>query len=248
MIFGNKILNRIRCCKDVRPYVSTMMAFFALLLISFSSNAQNTTDFGGMLTAEYQQSFGKFWDVNVKEDLRFDHDFSQYSRSKTSIGFDYKLKKYRLLDGLKMGVAFDYINKYTEKRIYRNRYRFSAHFTYKYDYRNWEFTFRTRYQMMMHDETHGYYNYKMQHVWRNRLSVEYHERNSRWSYGLSGELIAVNKDKDLFLESILLVGNVDYRLTRRQYLSVFVRDYRDIYITEDQIRTIYFGLGWKFKH
>lgn len=219
-----------------------------LILATKASFAQRSTDFGGMLTAEYQYSFADYYEVWVKEDLRFDHDFSQYTRSKTAIGFDYKLKKYRLLDGLKMGVAFDYINKYTEKQIYRNRYRFSAHFTYKYDYRNWEFSFRTRYQLMMHDETRGYYNYKMQHVWRNRLSVEYHQKNSRWSYGVSGELVAENKDKDLFLESILLVGNVDYRLTRRQYLSVFVRDYRDIYITDDQIRTVFFGLGWKFKH
>ena len=238
MILPNKIVR----------WGKSLFALAIILLFGLPSNAQNSTDFGGMLTAEYQCGFADFYDVWVKEDLRFDHDFSQYSRSKTSIGIDYKLKKYRLLDGLKMGVAFDYINKYTEKHIYRNRYRFSAHFTYKYDFRNWEFAFRTRYQMMMHDETRGYYNYKMQHAWRNRLSVEYHEKNSRWSYGLSGELVAVNKDKDLFLESILLVGNVDYRLTRRQYLSVFVRDYRDIYIESDQIRTVYFGIGWKFKH
>ena len=247
MILKKHILKLQHCCRDVPCRVSTV-AIILFLLISNSATAQNSTDFGGMITAEYQHSFGRFWDVNVKEDLRFDNDFSQYSRSKTSFGLDYKLKKYRLLEGLKMGVAFDYINKYTGKHLYRNRYRFSAHFTYKYDYRNWEFSFRTRYQMMMHDETTGYYNYKMQHAWRNRLSVEYHERNSRWSYGVSGELIAENKDKDLFLESILLVGNVDYRLTRRQYLSVFVRDYRDIYIESDQIRTVYFGLGWKFKH
>ncbi len=247
MIFGQKILKNLHFRKDVPWRVSTIM-ILVLLLTTLSLNAQNSTDFGGMLTAEYQCSLANYYDVWVKEDLRFDNNFSQYSRSKTAIGFDYKLKKYRLLDGLKMGVAFDFINKYTGRHIYRNRYRFSAHFTYKYDYRNWEFAFRTRYQMMMHDETTGYYNYKMQHVWRNRLSVEYHERNSRWSYGVSGELIAENKDKDLFLESILLVGNVDYRLTRRQYLLVFVRDYRDIYITDDQIRTVFLGIGWRFKH
>ena len=236
------------CRRDRVNMVSAIAFLLLLFLIPNRVSAQNETDFGGMLTAEYQCGFANLYEVWVKEDLRFDHDFSQYTRSKTALGFDYKFKKYRLLHGLKMGIAVEYINKYTEKHIYRNRYRFSAHFTYKYDYRNWEFAFRTRYQMMMHDETTGYYNYKMQHVWRNRLSVEYRGKNSRWSYGLSGELIAETKGKDLFLESILLVGSVDYRLTRRQYLSVFVRDYRDIYITDDQIRTVFFGLGWKFKH
>ena len=226
----------------------TFFALTAFLLISISVNAQKTTDFGGMITAGYQYDFANYYEVWAKEDLRFDNNFSQYSRSKTSFGLDYKLLKYRLLKGFKMGVAVDYINKYTDNHLYRNRYRLSFHFTYKYDYRNWRFAFRTRYQMMMHDETRGYYNYKIQHMWRNRLSVEYHERNSRWSYGVSGELYTGSDVGDLFLESVLLIGNVDYRLTRRQYLSAFIRDYRDIYIESDQIRTVYIGFGWKFKH
>lgn len=226
----------------------TFFALTAFLLISISVNAQKTTDFGGMITAGYQYDFANYYEVWAKEDLRFDNNFSQYSRSKTSFGLDYKLLKYRLLKGFKMGVAVDYINKYTDNHLYRNRYRLSFHFTYKYDYRNWRFAFRTRYQMMMHDETRGYYNYKIQHMWRNRLSVEYHERNSRWSYGVSGELYTGSDVGDLFLESVLLIGNVDYRLTRRQYLSAIIRDYRDIYIESDQIRTVYIGFGWKFKH
>lgn len=238
MIFPNKTVRRGK----------SLFALAMFLLFGLSLNAQNTTDVGCMITAEYQYSFAKYYDVWAKEDLRFDNNCSQYSRSKTTIGFDYKFKKYRLLDGLKMGVAMDYINKYTDKHLFRNRYRISFHFTYKYDYRNWEFAFRTRYQMMMHDETTGYYNYKMQHVWRNRLSVEYHEKNSRWAYGVSGELCSeVNKDRKLFLENMLFVGNVDYRLTRYQYLSVFVRDYKDVYIKSDQVRTIYFGIGWRYK-
>lgn len=247
MVFDKKIANNKRCCRDM-PWRVSIIAVFLLFLGSNYANAQKTTDFGGMITAGYQYDFANYYEVWAKEDLRFDNNFSQYSRSKTSFGLDYKLLKYRLLKGFKMGVAVDYINKYTDNHLYRNRYRLSFHFTYKYDYRNWRFAFRTRYQMMMHDETRGYYNYKMQHVWRNRLSVEYHERNSRWSYGVSGELYTGSDVGDLFLESVLLVGNVDYRLTRRQYLSAFIRDYRDIYIESDQIRTVYFGLGWKFKH
>ena len=246
MVLLKKILKTHHCCKDVPWRVSTMVLLF-LFVSAVSSNAQNSTDLGVMITAEYQYGFSKYFDVWAKEDIRIDHNCEWYSRSKTSIGLDYKFKKYRNLDGLKMGVALDYINKFTDKHLFRNRYRFSAHFTYKYDYRNWEFSFRTRYQMMMHDETRGYYNYKMQHAWRNRLSVEYHEKYSLWSFGLSGELIAENKDKELFLESVLLVGNVDYRLTRYHYISFFIRDYRDVYITSDQVRTVFFGIGFKTK-
>ena len=233
--------NRIVC------WGKSLFALTIILLFGLSLQAQNTTDVGAMVTAEYQYSFAKYYDVWAKEDIRIDNYCSEYSRSKTTLGFDYKFKKYRHLDGLKMGTALDYIIKYTDKRGYRNRYRISFHFTYKYDYRNWAFAFRTRYQMMMHDETTGYYNYKMQHVWRNRLSVEYHEKNSLWTFGFAGELVSETKGKDLFLDNILLVGNVDYRLTRYHYISFFIRDYRDIYIKNDQVRTLYFGIGFKTK-
>ena len=102
---------------------------------------------------------------------------------------------------------------------------------------------------MYNDEARGYYNYKAHYYWRNKLVVAYKQPNSRFKYSLSGEMYTeINKDRDLQLNTMMYEGSVDYRLTRRQYLSVFVRDYRDIYITDDQIRTVFFGLGWKFKH
>ena len=245
MIFGNKILNRTRCCRDVRPYVSTMMTLLALLLISFSSNAQNTTDFGAILQAEYENNFVGNWDVWVKEDLRFDNDFSLYSRSKSTLGVDYKFVRY----GFKVGAGFDFINKYTGNHIYRNRYRIFVNASYKYEYRNWEFAYRTRFLTMYHDERTGYYNYEATYNWRNRLSVSYQRRFSRFRYTLSGEMYSVfNKDNRLQLNTLMFEGDVEYRLTRRQYVSLFVRDYREIYIESDKIRTVYFGIGWRFKH
>ena len=244
MIFGNKILNRIRCCRDVRPYVSTL-AFLLLFLIPNIATAQNTTDFGAILQAEYENNFVGNWDVWVKEDLRFDNGFSQYSRSKSTLGFDYKFARY----GFKIGAGFDFINKYTGNHIYRNRYRVFVNASYKYEYRDWEFGCRTRFLTMYHDERTGYYNYEPEFSWRNKLSVSYQRPYSRYKYTLYGELYSdVSRDKQLELSTLLLAGEVDYRLTRRQHLTFFVRDYRDFYIESDQFRTIFFGLGWKFKH
>lgn len=218
------------------------------IYIPKSSTAQNTTDFGGILQAEYQNNFYGNFDVWVKEDLRFDNNFSQYSRSKTTLGFDYKFQRYGL-NGLKVGTGFDFINKYTGKHIYRNRYRFFVNASYKYVYREWEFGYRTRFLWMYRDEATGYYNYTPVRSWRNRLYVSYQRRFSRFRYSLSGELFSeVNKAKRLQLNTLMFEGDVEYRLTRRQYLTVFVRDYRDVYIESDQVRTVFFGLGWKFKH
>ena len=244
MIYSRQIIKLQRICRDVPWCVSTMV-FLLLLLVSTHATAQKTTDFGAILQAEYENNFVGNFNVLVKEDLRFDHDFSKYSRSKTTLCVDYKFVRY----GFKIGAGFDYINKYTEKHIFRNRYRFFVNASYKYEYRNWEFGYRTRFITMYNDEARGYYNYTPEFSWRNKFTVSYQRRFSRYKYSLSGETYSFfDKDNKLILNTLMFEGDVEYRLTRRQYLSAFIRDYRDIYIESDQIRTIYFGVGWKFKH
>lgn len=224
-----------------------LFALTTVLLFGLSLNAQNSTDYGAMFTAEYQHLFNDKWDFVFKEDLRFDNDVSQYSRWKNTLIVGYKFRR-NALEGLKLSVAIDHINKYTESHVYRNRGRLSFNVIYKIPYRNWSFAFRTRYQMMGRDESTGYYNFAIQHVWRNKLTVDYHVKGSRWRYTAWGELFSeINDDRKLFLESIMLALNVEYRLTRYQYLLLYARDYRDVYIDSDQVRTIYFGLGWKYK-
>ena len=244
MGFKQQILKLQRTCRDMPWRVSTM-AILLLFLIPNLSTAQRTTDFGAILQAEYENNFYGNWDVWVKEDLRFDHDFSKYSRSKTTLGFDYKFARY----GFKIGAGFDYINKYTEKHVFRNRYRFFVNASYKYSFRNWDFGYRMRFLTMFHDERTGYYNYEADYYWRNKLSVSYQRRYSRLKYTLSGEIYSVfNRDNCLRVNNLMFECDAEYRLTKRQYLSIFLRDYRDIYIESDQIRTIYFGMGWRFKH
>jgi len=241
------LLQQHKClsCRDAIHRVLTGIVMMLAILTYMSATAQNTTDFGAILRAEYENNFYGNYDVWVKEDLRFDHDFSKYSRSKTTLGFDYKFARY----GIKVGAGVEYVNKYTESRIFRNRYRLFVKASYKYAYHNWEFGYRTRFLMMYRDEATGYYNYTPVLSWRNKFQVSYQRRFSRFKYSLSGELYSdFNKDKRLQLNTLMFEGDVEYRLTRRQFLTVFVRDYREIYIESDQIRTVFFGIGWKFKH
>ncbi len=244
MIYKNAILKHHQR-RDAACHVLAMTVLLLLFLLPKSVTAQNTTDYGAILRAEYENNFYGNYNVWVKEDLRFDHDFSKYSRSKTTLGIDYKFARY----GIKVGAGFEYVNKYTESRIFRNRYRLFVKASYKYAYHNWEFGYRTRFLMMYRDEATGYYNYTPLLSWRNKLQVSYQRRFSRFKYSLSGELYSdFNKDKRLQLNTLMFEGDVEYRLTRRQYLTIFVRDYRDFYVESDQIRTVFFGIGWKFKH
>lgn len=215
-----------------------------LLLSGLSSRAQ-TTDFGGILQAEYENNFTGNYDIFVKEDLRFDHDILKYSRSKTALGIDYRFVRY----GFKVGAGFDYINKYTEKRIFRNRYRFFVNASYKYTVREFELGYRMRLITMYHDESTCYYNYSPEFSWRNKLSVTYQRCFSRYKYTLYGELYSdFNRYNRLEPNTLLLAAEANCRLTRRQSVTLFLRNYRDINIESDQYRTIFFGIGWRYKH
>ena len=232
------------CGRDALHRIFTMTILLCAFLLPKTAAAQETTDLGAMLSAEYQQNVFRNTDISVKEELRFDNKFSQFARSKTSLSVDYKFPRY----GFKIGGGVYYINKYTKKHIYKNRYRFVVNLSYRYDYRNWKFGYRMRFQWLFHDEARGYYNYTPDFYWRNRLSVAYQRPNSRYKYSLSGEIYSLlNNDRRFDFERVALTADVSYRLTRRQYLSVFIRDDRDIMIDDDLFRIIYFGVSWKFK-
>jgi len=222
-----------------------VFGFILLITIAFCAKAQDKTDIGAMVSAGFEQGFCRNWNVEVEEELRFDHDISQYARSKTTVGVNYKFPT----NGLKIGAEFNYINKLTNKHLYRNRFRAVLNVSYKIAVRNWNFGFRTRLQTMMNDESRGYYNYRLENCWRNKLSVSYQQKNSRFKYGFSGELYCLLGNYNMLMaESATIIADVDIRLTRRQHLDIFVRDDRNIYIDSDKIRTIYFGIGWIFKN
>ena len=107
--------NRIVC------WGKSLFALTIILLFGLSLQAQNTTDVGAMVTAEYQYSFAKYYDVWAKEDIRIDNYCSEYSRSKTTLGFDYKFKKFCGIDVSFNASLFNYLrgqrNKCYEIRI-----------------------------------------------------------------------------------------------------------------------------------
>lgn len=227
-----------------RAVVMACLFLMTLMLAPAQANAQNTTDFGAQLSAEYQQKAFNNWFFSVKEEVRFNENVSRYARSKTMLGVDYKLPRY----GLKIGGGVYYLNRYTDKNIYRNKYRFDVNISYKYDYRNWDFAYRMRFQWLFHDETRSYHNYTPDFYWRNRASVAYSRPFSRFSYEISGEIYSLlNADRRFDFESLRLMAEVTYRLTRRQFLSAFVSDNRDYLTDSEKLRTIYLGISWKFK-
>ncbi len=214
-----------------------------LLLLSTSVFAQSerATDFGGILSAECSTDVGKSFSLSVEEELRFDNGCTQLNRWLNSVGVDYIFPRNRL----KVGVAADYIRRHSDKGYFENRWRIGAHLTYSEALYHFKFTYRSKLLSTFYDERTGEHRVNPKLYWRNRLQVSYQLPNSRFKYALSAELFWLTNDpKNRIVDNLRTVASVEYRLTRRHYLSAFARMDNDLQVKEPVDR---FWLGLTFE-
>ena len=220
--------------------------FIALLLASVEVYAQSgrTTDFGGIVSAEVEAALGGPWGVSAEEELRFNNNFSQFDRWLNSVGVDYSCLHTRM----NIGLIADYIRRYNERGYYENRGRLGLQVTYTEEWRRFKFQVRSKAIGTFFDERTGEHRVNPRLYWRNRLKVIYQPMNSRWKYALSTELFWLTNDpKKGGIDNLRTVLSVDYRLSRRYYLSAFARMDNDLWVTEPVDR-FYLGLTLKGKY
>lgn len=217
-----------------------------LLFLSASLNAQSErqTDFGGILSAEASASLGGPFGISMEEELRFDHNFSQFDRWLNSIGVDYTC----LHNRMNVGLTADYIRRHNDAGYFENRGRLGLQVTYTEDYRRFKFQGRSKLLGTFFDDRTGEHRVNPRLYWRNRLKVTYQYPNSRFKYSLATELFWLTNDpKKSFIDNIRTVLAVDYRLSRRHYLSIFVRMDNDLQVKEPVDR-FFTGMTFKAKY
>ena len=220
--------------------------FIALLLASVEVYAQSgrTTDFGGIVSAEVEAALGGPWGVSAEEELRFNNNFSQFDRWLNSVGVDYSCLHTRM----NIGLIADYIRRYNERGYYENRGRLGLQVTYTEEWRRFKFQVRSKAIGTFFDERTGEHRVNPRLYWRNRLKVIYQPMNSRWKYALSTELFWLTNDpKKGGIDNLRTVLSVDYRLSRRYYLSAFARMDNDLQV-KAPVDLIYIGLTFKAKY
>ena len=208
-----------------------------LLLVSVGVFAQSerTTDFGGIVSAEVEAGLGGPWGMSAEEELRFDHNFTQFDRWLNSVGVDYSL-------------TADYVRRHNDRGYYENRGRLGLQVTYTEEYRRFKFQVRSKAMATFFDERTGEHRVNPRLYWRNRFKVIYQPMNSRFKYALSTELFWLTNDpKKGGLDNLRTVLSVDYRLARRYTLSAFARMDNDLWVTEPVDR-FYLGLTFKAKY
>ena len=217
-----------------------------LLLASVGVFAQSerTTDFGGIVSAEAEAGLGGSFGMSAEEELRFDHNFTQFDRWLNSLGVDYTC----LHNRMNVGFTADYIRRHNDRGYYENRGRLGLQVTYTEEYRRFKFQLRSKAIGTFFDERTGEHRVNPRIYWRNRFKVTYQRPNSRFRYALSTELFwLLNDPKNGGVDNLRTVFSVDYRLTRRHYLSAFARMDNDLWVKEPVDR-FYLGLTFKAKY
>lgn len=217
-----------------------------MLLVSAVAFAQSgrTTDFGGIVSADAEVGLGGPFGLSVEEELRMDHNFTQFDRWLNSVGVDYSC----LHNRMSIGLTADYIRRHNDHGYYENRGRIGLQVTYTEDYRRFKFQGRSKVIGTFFDERTGEHRLNPRLYWRNRLKVTYQRPNSRFKYSISAELFwLVNDPRGSYVDNIRTVFAVDYRLERRYFLSVFARMDNDLQVKEPVDR-FYFGVALKAKY
>ena len=219
------------------------IVFLLASLVSFAQS-ERTTDFGGILSAEAEVGLKGPFGMSVEEELRFDHNCTQFDRWLNSVGVDYSC----LHNRMNIGVTADYIRRHNDHGYYENRGRVGLQVTYTEDYHRFKFQGRSKVIGTFFDERTGEHRLNPRLYWRNRLKVTYQKPNSRFKYSLSAELFwLVNDPKGSYVDNIRTVFAVDYRLARRYSLSAFARMDNDLQVKEPVDR-FFLGMTLKAKY
>ena len=217
---------------------------FLLVSVAAFAQSERTTDFGGIVSAEAEVGLGGNFGLSVEEELRIDHNFTQFDRWLNSLGVDYTC----LHNRMNIGLTGDYIRRHNDRGYYENRGRLGLQVTYTEEWRRFKFQGRSKLLATFFDERTSEHRVNPRLYWRNRLKVTYQKPNSRFKYALSAELFWLTNDpKKGFIDNIRTVASVDYRLTRRHYLSAFVRMDNDLQVKEP-VDMFYIGLTFKGKY
>ena len=213
------------------------------LSASLFAQSERTTDFGGIVSAEAEAALGGPFGLSVEEELRFDHDFTQFDRWLNSVGVDYTC----LHNRMNIGLTADYIRRHNDRGYYENRGRLGLQVTYTEEWRRFKFQVRSKAIGTLLDERTGEHRVNPRLYWRNRLKVVYQQPNSRFKYALSTELFWLTNDpKKGGFDNLRTVLSVDYRLARQYSLSLFARMDNDLQVNAPVDR-FYLGMTFKAK-
>lgn len=229
--------------------IGILALLMALSLPAFSQN-RRASDLGLVADAEYSTPLFGDVTMTVEEELRFkSYDGVHLDRWLNSLAFETPINIPMLGKRLHVGAQVGYMRHYDDEQYYDNRFRWGVDLSYYENFRRFKFTYRSRLLCTYRDETTGDYRVNPKWYWRHKLQAAYQMPGSRFKYTLSSELFwrLRQESRYSFVDQLRSTLSVSYRLSRRQYLSAFVRMDNDLQVA-NPMDTFYFGIGYEYKN
>ena len=214
------------------------------LVMSAVAQSERTSDLGAIVGAKYETPLAGDLALQVEEELRFEGwNGAHLDRWLNELTVEYPFLHRRMHVGLSGGA----IRRYNDRGYFENRARLGVDVTYAETYRRFKFSYRSRLMATFRDERIGDYRVNPKCYWRHRLQAVYQMPGSRFKYALSTELHwLVNDPKACVVDNLRTVLTVNYRLTRRQSISAFLRLDNDFHVKQPVDR-LYLGITYHLK-
>lgn len=219
-----------------------------ILALSLSSWAQSprVTDIGAIVEAQGNTMVWDFAELQVEEELRFEnYGGFHLDRWLTSLSLESPLPIRGLAKRLHAGIHADYVRHYDDHGYYDNRLRTGVYLSYSETVRRFKLTCRTRLMMTHRDERTGDYTVNPRWCWRNKFQASYQQPGSRFKYSLATEFFMRirARSSETFIDQWRTTFSVNYRLTRQQSVSTFLRMDNDLQVKKP-FDVFYLGLTY----
>ncbi len=221
--------------------ISTLI-FLLLCLIVPAKVMSQTFDAGAITSVAVTKDFGRYSSLKAEEELRFDHNVTNFNRSKTTLGLNYSL--YRDLLMAELDYNFIYLNDIDKNEI---RHRYSFGLSTQTDIDRFNLGFKSRVQTTWRDENRGSYNFNPKYVWRNKVDLNYDIFGSPLKPSISCELFCpLNGANGFYLDGIRTTAGLKYRLTKHNSIEVQLMYDQEVQQANPR-GIIYTCVGWTYK-
>lgn len=221
-----------------------------LMALSLPSLAQRGVNLGVVADAEYSTPLFGDVTVGVEEELRFkSYGGFHLDRWLNEVSLETPLNIPMLGKRLQLGGQVGYQRHFDDGGYYDNRYRWGLNLSYYETIRRFKLTCRSRWICTYRDERTGDYHINPKWYWRHKLQATYQMPGSRFKTTLASELFwkLHPEARYSFVDQLRTTLTVNYRLSRRQYLSAFLRMDNDLQVKEP-MDTFYLGIGYEYKN
>jgi hypothetical protein len=180
--------------------------------------------------------------MTIEEELRWTCSSFQFDRSKTTLGFDYKLWG----KSLRIGGNVEYIFK-KKWDNFENRYRVQCNLSFSQKKGRFNFQNRLGVMASFYDEYKGDYFLNPEIYLREKIKMEYAVFHKPIKFGFNFEFfMRLNNPKNNIIDELRSELFFDYRFSKNHALTLFVRLDNEVQVSEPE-NNLYLGVVYHFK-